>query len=152
MVVKLAGKVILGLAVLFLLIQAIPYGHDHSNPPVRAEPAWDSPQTRELVVRACYDCHSNETVWPWYANIAPLSWLIENDVKGGRHELNFSEWDRWRGEGGEAAKTVRKGEMPPLLYILLQPKARLSPAEREALIRGLEATLGVSTEREEDDD
>ena len=50
----------------FLLIQVIPYGRDHSNAPVTAEPAWNSPRTRELAVAACFDCHSNETEWPWY--------------------------------------------------------------------------------------
>ena len=58
---------------LLLLIQLVPYGRNHANPPVRQEPAWDSPQTRELAVRACYDCHSNQTAWPWYTNVAPIS-------------------------------------------------------------------------------
>ena len=57
----------------FLAIQLVPYGRTHTNPPVTAEPAWDSPQTRALAVRACFDCHSNETVWPWYTSIAPIS-------------------------------------------------------------------------------
>ncbi len=60
----------------FILLQIIPYGHNHTNPPIVEEPAWDSPQTRAVVKKACFDCHSNETVWPWYSNIAPLSWLI----------------------------------------------------------------------------
>ena len=55
----------------FLLIQFVPFGRDHTNPPVVQEPKWDSPATRELAKRACFDCHSNETVWPWYSNIAP---------------------------------------------------------------------------------
>ena len=63
------------LAGLFLAIQFVPYGRDHSNPPVIGEPTWNSPETRALAVRACFDCHSNETVWPWYSNIAPVSWL-----------------------------------------------------------------------------
>ena len=60
----------------FLLIQLVPFGRDHTNPPVVQEPNWDSPATRELAQRACFDCHSNETVWPWYSNIAPVSWLV----------------------------------------------------------------------------
>ena len=77
-----------------LVVQVIPYGRDHTNPPVAAEPLWDSPQTRDLAVRACFDCHSNETEWPWYSNVAPISWLVQRDVEEGREELNFSEWDR----------------------------------------------------------
>jgi len=84
---------ILGIGVsAFLLIQLIPYGHDHTNPAVVAEPAWDSTQTRDLAKRACFDCHSNEVVYPWYSNIAPVSWLVQHDVEDGRRRLNFSEW------------------------------------------------------------
>lgn len=74
-----------------VLIQFIPYGHDHSNPPVIQEPDWSSPQTREITRRACFDCHSNETVWPWHSNIAPVAWLISRNVSLGREHLNFSE-------------------------------------------------------------
>ncbi len=120
-------------------IQAIPYGHSHENPPVVQEPRWDTPQTRELARRACFDCHSNETVWPWYSNIAPVSWLIRRDVEEGRSELNFSEWHRYQ-EADEVVEVIREGEMPPLSYVILHPRARLSAAEREALIAGLRAT------------
>jgi mono/diheme cytochrome c family protein len=128
--------------VILLLIQAIPYGRHHTNPPTRQEPAWDSQQTHDLVVDACYDCHSNRTSWPWYSNIAPVSWLVQRDVDGGRKKLNFTEWDRPQSEAGEIIEKVREGEMPPLQYRLLHPKARLSSAERQALVQGLEATLG----------
>lgn len=79
--------------VVFALIQLVPYGRDHDNPPVTQAPEWDSVRTEQLAVDACYDCHSNETEWPWYTNIAPMSWLIQRDVDGGREELNFSEMD-----------------------------------------------------------
>ena len=134
---------VIGFMAILFLIQAVPYGRDHINPPLNAEPAWDNPRTQELTVRACFDCHSNETVWPWYSNIAPLSWLIERDVKEGRRELNFSEWNKAQEEAGEAANTIRKGSMPPWYY----PWARLSSAERQDLIQGLERTLG-SRQRE----
>ena len=140
----LVGKGLLILLALFLLIQLVPYGRNHTNPPVIQEPNWDSPQTRELVKRACFDCHSNETVWPWYSNIAPLSWLVQRDVEVGRRKLNFSEWNRPQEEAKEAVDTVRKGEMPPLQYKILHPQARLSATEKEALIRGLTATLQQS--------
>ena len=73
--------VILVLAVLAQLIPLPLRGH---NPAVVAEPKWDSPQTRELAKRACFDCHSNETVWPWYSYVAPVSWLLYRDVTEGR--------------------------------------------------------------------
>src|SRR6478735_10619944 len=82
-------------------IQFVPYGHAHTNPPVRLEPAWDSPQTRELAARACFDCHSNLTKWPWYSNVAPVSWLIQRDVDGGRAALNFSEWNKPQDGAGD---------------------------------------------------
>jgi hypothetical protein len=84
-------------AAFFLPIQAVPYGRSHGNPPTTAEPRWDSPLTRELAARACFDCHSNLTSWPWYSNIAPVSWLIQRDVDGGRGSLNFSEWNQTTG-------------------------------------------------------
>jgi mono/diheme cytochrome c family protein len=129
------------LAVLFLAIQLVPYGRDHDNPPVAAEPAWDSPETRALTVAACFDCHSNETEWPWYTNVAPLSWLVQRDVEEGREELNFSEWNR-RQEGEEAAETVREGSMPPWTYTLLHSEARLDDAQIDALAAGLARTFG----------
>lgn len=132
------------LLVLLLAIQLVPYGRDHTNPPVVAEPAWDSPETRALFVRACADCHSNQTVWPWYSNIAPVSWLVAHDVKEGRTKFNVSMWGQQRNEGDEAAKTVREGEMPMKIYLPTHPEARLTPAEREQLIAGLAATFGES--------
>lgn len=134
----------LGLVVLLVVIQAVPYGRDHSNPLVTREPAWDSAATRDLTARACFDCHSNETKWPWYTNVAPSSWLVQSDVDGGRDNLNFSEWNRPQEAGGEIAEIVRSGEMPPLQYRILHAGARLSDAERDALVRGLEATLRAS--------
>jgi mono/diheme cytochrome c family protein len=130
------------LMALLVAIQLVPYGRDHANPPVVAEPAWDSPTTRVLFVRACADCHSNETKWPWYTNVAPASWLITHDVDEGRAAFNASEWGRPENEGDEAAETVQEGEMPPRVYLPLHPEARLTPAERQQLVAGLSATFG----------
>jgi mono/diheme cytochrome c family protein len=132
-----------------LAIQLVPYGRAHDNPPVSAEPEWDSPQTRKLFWRACADCHSNETVWPWYSNIAPVSWLVQRDVKQGRAACNVSEWGREDQKCDESAETVLDGEMPPATYRVMHPRARLDRAEREALIAGLLATFG--DEREDRD-
>ena len=65
------------------LFSFVPYGRDHVNPPVGAEPSWDSPETRALARQACFDCHSNETEWPAYSTVAPVSWLIQHDVSEG---------------------------------------------------------------------
>jgi hypothetical protein len=132
---------IVGALSLFLLIQLIPYGHDHTNPPVVAEPNWDSPQTRELAQRACFDCHSNESVWPWYSNIAPVSWLVQADVDEARDVMNFSDWVGGR-RAREAASVVSEGEMPPGKYLIMHPNANLNASDKQALIKGLEATLG----------
>ncbi len=149
MILRAILGVVLGVAIIFILIQFIPYGRDHTNPPVLAEPNWDSPQTRDLAVRSCFDCHSNQTVWPWYSNVAPLSWLIQSDVDRGRRTLNFSEWNRpQRGgeegggrEGGEGgggmARQIESGRMPQWYYILLHPSAGLSAQEKQQLIQGL---------------
>jgi hypothetical protein len=94
---------LIGAVILLVGIQVIPYGRSHTNPPVTGEPAWDSPKTRELAVRACYDCHSNQTVWPWYSHIAPISWLVQQDVDEGR---------RKNGAGGNNAAVVLRGDSP----------------------------------------
>jgi hypothetical protein len=123
-----------------LVIQLVPYGRDHTNPAVVSEPVWDSPATRATAVTACFDCHSNQTVWPWYSNIAPMSWLIQRDVDEGRDHLNFSAWHG--GEGDESASTVSSGQMPPFQYLIAHPEANLSAADKAAFIDGLIATLG----------
>lgn len=130
------------LVVLFVAIQFVPYGRDHVNPPVGAEPAWDSPDTRALAKQACFDCHSNETEWPAYSRVAPVSWLIYHDVAKGRAAVNFSEWQRPQEEATEAAEEVLAGGMPLRPYQLIHAHARLSTVDRERLARGLERTVG----------
>jgi hypothetical protein len=125
-----------------LLIQVIPYGRNHTNPAVVAEPAWDSPQTRALAVRACFDCHSNETTWPWYTNVAPVSWLIQNDVDEGRQRLNFSTWGTGRPvELNELVRVIERGSMPPAQYTIIHGNAVLNAAEKQQLIQGLQNSI-----------
>ncbi len=126
--------------------QLVPYGRDHSNPPVAAEPAWDSPKTRDLAARACFDCHSNETEWPWYSHVAPVSWLVQNDVVVGRSKLNWSEWNRPQDEADEAADSLRSGEMPIAAYRWIHPHAQLTATERADLESGLVRTFGGGEE------
>lgn len=130
-----------GLVVLLVLIQLVPYGRPGSNPPVQREPRWDSPRTRELAVRACFDCHSNETRYPWYANVAPVSWLLRRHIDEARSNLNFSEWDQPQRSAFEAAREVEEGNMPLPMYVPLHPEAKLTDAEKQELIRGIRATI-----------
>ena len=125
-----------------VLIQLIPFGRDHTNPPDAKEPAWDSAATKDLVRRACFDCHSNQTVWPWYSHVAPVSWLVQRDVNGGRRHLNFTEWDKPQRHAKDIAEQVKQGDMPPWFYLPMHPAARLTDAEKQALIDGAEKTLG----------
>ena len=131
-----AGLVLLG------LMQFVPYGRNHAVRSLSVEPKWDAPRTRELSERACFDCHSNRTHWPWYAWIAPASWLMQHDVDEGREHLDFTQFDQRQRNSDECADQVRSGEMPPWQYKPLHPKARLSDAEREELALGLERTFG----------
>lgn len=130
------------LIALFLAIQLLPIGKNHTNPAVVSEPNWDSPATRDLAKRACFDCHSNETVWPWYSNIAPVSWLVYFDTMEGRRNMNFSEWAQGGSQDiNEIAGVLQEGEMPPAQYLLMHPEAKLTAAEKQALIDGLRNSI-----------
>ena len=98
-----------GSVALFLLIQFIPYGHAHSNPPVSQAVRFDSPRTQQLAKDACYACHSNLTDWPWDSDVAPASWLVQRDVDEGRGILNFSEWDTPQPPSGEVSVGRQRG-------------------------------------------
>lgn len=112
-----------------------------TNPPVKQEPAWDTPQTRALAKRACFDCHSNETVWTIYTRLPVGSWIAVFDTMRGRRELNFSEWTAKRGISNEIGEVVNEGEMPPAIYLGMHPEAVLTAAEKQQLITGLQKSL-----------
>lgn len=128
-------------AVLLVVIQLVPYGRDHTNLPATGEPPWDSPQTRALTRRACFDCHSGETVWPWYSHIAPTSWLVYKDVVAGRREFSFTNWDRETKRARKLVEVIVEGQMPPPQYLLLHPEARLTAEEQQQLIAGLQKSV-----------
>jgi len=130
------------LVVLFVALQLIPV--NTTNPAVVGEPNWDSPQTRALAREACFDCHSNETVWPWYSKIAPVKFLIGRDVHDGRRAINFSDWANRQQSVGEIQEAVGGGSMPPWFYVLMHPKAKLSSSDKQALIDGLNKTIAQS--------
>ena len=125
-----------------IAIQFVPYGRSFVNPKVVKEPQWDSPRTQELAKRACYDCHSNETKWPWYSAVAPMSWFIKDHVDEGRREMNFSEADRPQRHFQLAAELTAGGEMPLESYLWLHSEAKLSDGEKSELVRGFKATFG----------
>lgn len=134
-------RILIGLVAVFVLgfivIQLIP-GFDITNPPVTHTIKWDSPETEQLMRTACYDCHSNETVWPWYSYIAPVKWLVVKDVKEGREEMNLSTMSRL--DVREMVEKIERGSMPPAVYLPMHPAASLNAEQKAALIAGIEAT------------
>jgi uncharacterized membrane protein YgcG len=126
--VALAGVVGFG------LLQLVPYGWRHSNPPVVSTVAWPSAEVERLARAACYDCHSNETEWPAYSYVAPMSWLVRYDIDRGRDALNFSTG---ADDLHDAAEKVDDRSMPPDRYVRLHPDARLSASERQVLAAAL---------------
>jgi hypothetical protein len=129
----------LALAGLVLLvgIQFVPVSR--TNPPIQT--ALDTPpEVDEVLRRACFDCHSNETRWPWYSRVAPVSWLVASDVAKARGEVNFSEWPMFEREEQEHSfkdivEQVGEGKMPLWNYIMMHPEARLDAADRETLVK-----------------
>jgi hypothetical protein len=128
---------ILAAAVVGIGIQFVPVKGVGVNPPQRYN-IGAPPQVEALMRRACFDCHSNETRWPWYAKLAPSSWLMIRDVKKGRSRMNFSEW----GDAEESERALDRensrdqiadGTMPPWFYLPMHPEARLSAQEKETL-------------------
>ena len=132
--------------VMLPVIQAVPYGRSHSNPPITGEPQWSSPRTRELMVRACFGCHSNEVEYPSYASVAPISWVVEAHVAEGREKVNYSEFDRRQRGADETIEVIEEGSMPPSYYTRFgrHPEAKLTSAELQELLVGLRATPGLS--------
>jgi mono/diheme cytochrome c family protein len=140
-VVLLGFVAVVGLG---LLIQLIPV--NTTNPAVVTQVKWDSPETEVLFKRACADCHSNETVWPWYSKVAPISWLVLRDVNEGREKLNVSDLtggdqNRLFKRIEEVSEVLDKGEMPMPIYLPMHPEAKLTQAETQALASGLQKSL-----------
>jgi hypothetical protein len=150
-----ARRLIVGFIVLIALIQFVPT--QHSNPPAADPVVFADPNAEAIARRACYDCHSNQTVWPWYSYIAPFSWYSVNHVAEGRAQLNFSDVTatltqaRAGEEDGEqttmvelaeeSAETINKNEMPPAYYTLIHKDALLSAADKATLIAGINQAL-----------
>jgi len=131
----------------FIILQLIPAGSIFpdfaapGNPPVTYTIKWDSPETEKLAKAACFDCHSNETRYPWYSSVAPMSWLVNHDINEGRRKMNFSTNTHLFSDDME--EQIEKGEMPKSVYLPLHPEANLSPEQKKQLIDGLIATFGA---------
>ena len=131
----LRSRLAVAAAVLFAAAQVVPV--DRTNPPVEQDVAAPS-DVDAILRRACYDCHSNETVWPWYSRVAPVSWLVAFDTHEGRSHLNFSTWNRLstmeRHEAlKEAWEEIESGRMPIAIYLPAHPEARLTDADKAAV-------------------
>ncbi len=146
---NVATIALLGIAGGLLLVQFVPV--QRTNPPVTGDVS--APPTVEATLRrACYDCHSNETQWRRLSRVAPISWLAARDVELGRRQVNFSEWGsyypitrkrklQWMG------RALRQETMPPWLYRIGHPDARLSSEDREVLERWIDVEIsGLSPE------
>jgi len=123
-------------AVVLVGIQWVPV--ERTNPAVTSE-VMVSPEVRDLLVRACFDCHSHQTVWPWYSRVAPVSWWVASHIRKGRADLNFSEWPVFDAEERDLylrdiEKQLLKGEMPPGYYKIAHPEARLTDDEIDVLL------------------
>lgn len=134
---KVVVRTGLGVGIIVVLMQLVPYGWSHDNPPVIREAPWPNTASERIARVSCYSCHSNETDWPIYSYVAPTSWLVRYDVDRGRDEFNFSDWDP--GDADDAIEMIEEGNMPPDRYVLIHRDARLSAPERATLIEALEA-------------
>jgi Haem-binding domain len=132
---RLAYRGLLVLAGLAVVMQVIPVSR--TNPPVETEIQAPA-QVQAILRRSCYNCHSNETVWPWYSHVAPVSWLVASDVHEARSHMNFSTWNQYTeakraSRIGDIWDEVSKGDMPPADYLLLHRDAVLTAADLQIL-------------------
>ena len=131
----MAKKIGLAVLALLVLLQFVPV--DRENPPVPGD--FDGPPAvRDILVRSCYDCHSNLTRWPWYSRVAPISFLVAHDVEEGRSKLNFSQWGTYgqaerAHQVAEIQEVIEEGEMPLPIYLLMHGEAKLSGGDLQTL-------------------
>lgn len=162
---KILKNALLALAGLLLIAQFIQ--PDRSAPAI--DPANDMlavtnapADIRQLVTGACYDCHSYKTEYPWYAYIAPVSFIVQDHINEGREVVNFSVWDKYAGgeEAGESGESIQEGEMPPGYYTFMHAHGRLNAADKQKLVAWFNANLpgsdgaegGNSVEEEEEEE
>lgn len=132
-------KILIAIIAILVVIQFIP--HEMSTAEVNPveEFSSDNEELTNILQTACYDCHSNETTYPWYASIAPVNYWLDGHVEHGREHLNFSEWNTYpiadqRHAAKEIVEVVEKKEMPMLFYWLIHWDAKLTDAERKVIV------------------
>lgn len=141
----------------FLILQVIPVGsfrdvlRRKANPSVIATIEWNSPDTQNLVKRACFDCHSNETIYPWYAQVAPVSWLVTRDVNKGRAAMNFSE-DAATEYNLDDLEWHLSNDMPPNIYLIMHPEVYLTDEQKILLLSGFQKTFTTASQESMDMD
>jgi len=140
------SKLLIALVIIFVIMQFIPV--EKTNPPVIADLKIELPTDVEAILkRSCFDCHSNETIWPTYSKIAPFSWLVSYDVNEGRSKFNFSEWKKYSEKDKnhtleELIEEVEEGDMPLPYYTLLHSEAKISSEHIQILKKWLNG-LGI---------
>lgn len=153
----------IGIVIILCVIQVV--RPDRTNPAVDRGKTLQAnaqvpPEVQAIFERSCYDCHSNQTKWPWYTNVAPVSWFVADHVKDGREELSFSEWGAYPPKKAdhkleEICEMVEKGEMPLESYLILHSGAKLSESDKQSLCnwaKAERARMGVAKANEENDD
>jgi hypothetical protein len=138
---KILLFVISGLFGVFLILQF--FRPEMNNPPFNPDDTIEaklqvSPQVKEIFARSCNDCHSNQTVWPWYSNVAPMSWKMAEHINDGRKEVNFSTWAQYDTKQQERkldkiCDQITDGEMPEWSYTLIHWNAKLSEADKKLI-------------------
>ena len=135
------------------LIQLVPVAR--TNPPISKDVSAP-PIIESILRRGCYDCHSNETRWPWYAHLAPASWIVARDVNQGRKHLNFSTWDKYSDDPGTVIRKLKRvgelsanGQMPRWYYLPAHPMAWLSAADREVIAKWVADNIVVQEKLEQ---
>lgn len=157
---KILRYILLGLAVLFLLVQFVPNELPEvvaENPDDILKGDWVSPEVAQLLKTSCYNCHSNETAYPWYSHVAPSSWLVARDVRAARKELNFSAWANldqtdMLSKLDDISEEVGEGNMPLPIYNLMHPSAKLSEQQRQLIVQWTESAMDKLVEEEEEDE
>ena len=139
---KVLGRVVVGVAVALVGIQLIPV--DTTNPPANGAMVLPAGEAGQILKTACMDCHSHDTVWPWYSRVAPVKFLLADHVSEGRSKLNLSTWgavtpSRQARKLEEVAELVQNGEMPVANYTWMHPAARLTDAQRRLIVEWAQA-------------
>lgn len=151
---KKSTKVLIAVLVAFIAIQFVPV--NRTNPPVEQEVSVP-PAVKAILKTSCYDCHSNETKWLWYSYVAPVSWLVANDVKEAREKLNFSTWNKYDAEKRadhleDIWEEVSEGEMPLTIYLIMHAEARPTDKEKATLHNWVMGNTQEGAEHEKEDE